>query len=271
MTTPVFGICSWTLGIDDLEKLMSTTASMGLNAIQYCEGADTHPADKILASAESHNLTIVANDPFDCAPGEKHGDATLENAVAFYKKEIDLAARLGCLQTLQGLSAWTRDCKDDDTAWQFIVDAVQQLSGYAKEKDVPLTYEPCNFYEVAYVHTADEYQRLIQDSGCDNISVLLDSFHMNIGEKRPLTTLRQYGSRNSVFHISGSNREGIAQSNIDFKAYKEALNDSGFDGPCVFEFVLSTTGVNEPPRNKEEMRMMKNMVIESMELWKSYG
>jgi len=94
---------------------------------------------------------------------------------------------------------------------------------------------------------------------------------MNIGEKRPLTALRQYGSRNAIFHISGSNREGIAQGNIDFSAYKEALKDSGFDGPCVFEFVLSVTGVNEPPRNKEEMQMMKNMVIESMDLWKSYG
>ncbi|MEC9261723.1 MAG: sugar phosphate isomerase/epimerase family protein [Pseudomonadota bacterium] len=266
----VIGICTWTLGIDDLELLMSTIAGMGFNGVQYCESIDLHTAADVKAMAAKYQLCLIINDPFDCRPGPRNGEASLTNAISYYQRAIDFAAELGCGQTLQGLGAWTMHCKDQQAGWQFIVTAVQALSAYAKSKNVPLSYEPCNLYEVPFVHTAAEFEQLVDESGCSEMTVLLDSFHMNIGEKSPYDVAESYAARNAVFHISGANREGISQSHIDFHRYYDALRNGGFDGPVVMECVLSGNPVNTPPRNENEMTRLANMLIESRQIWQRF-
>lgn len=267
----VMGVCTWTLGIKHLETLMATIAQMGFNGVQYCESIDLHAAHDVRAMAKKYELTIIINDPFNCRPGAQNGEASLANAVAYYKRAIDFAAQLGCGQTIQGLSSWTVNCADQRQGWNFIVRAVQLLSEYARSKQVRLSYEPCNLYEVPYVHTAAEYQQLAVDTGCDDLMVLLDSFHMNIGEREPFTVAKQYASRNSVFHVSGSNREGINQGHLDFQRYHRELSQGGFEGPVVLECVLSTNPVNTPPRNDNEMTRLKQMLIESRQIWQRYS
>jgi len=94
---------------------------------------------------------------------------------------------------------------------------------------------------------------------------------MNIGEQSPIDTLTAWAKRSSIFHISGSNREGIAQSHIDFKALHHALFNAGFNGPCVLECVLSGNPVNTPPRNNAEMHRLTAMLQETRSIWQSFG
>jgi len=265
------GICTWILGIKDLEQLMSKVKSMGLDSVQYCESMDTHSAKAVKSAAEKFGLSILIYDPFDCRPGPDNGAASIENALAYFRRAINFAAELGCGLTLQGLGAWTENCKDDAAAWHFLVNCLKALAVYAQERRVPLSYEPCNLYEVPYIHTADEYQRLIDESNCHDISVLLDSFHMNIGEKEPTAVLKQYADKLSFFHISGSNREGIAQGHIDFKAQYDALVAGGFSGPCVIECVLRDNPVNTPPRNEKEMTRLTDIIMETRKIWQGFG
>lgn len=265
------GVCSWTLGINDLETLMATTAEMGFNGIQYCESIGLHSAASVKAMANKYQLALIINDPFDCGPGDENGFATFTNAVAYFKRAIDFAAELGCGQTLQGLGAWTKNCKSQQEGWDFIVSAVRELSAYAKTRGVSLSYEPCNLYEVPFIHTAAEYEQLVQDTGTHDLKILLDSFHMNIGEREPFKVVEQFASRNSVFHVSGSNREGIKQGHIDFHRYYNTLKAAGFSGPIVFECVLSGNPVNTPPRNEGEMTRLKSILTESLLIWQSYA
>jgi len=127
------GICSWTLGIHDLNTLMAKIRALGLNAVQYCEPMDRYSAEDVKYSAQQHGLEILIYDPFDCRPGENNGKATIGNAVRYYQKAIDYAAGLGCGQTLQGLSTWTTNCYSGSEAWQFLVDAVKILNTYAED------------------------------------------------------------------------------------------------------------------------------------------
>lgn len=269
--TDIIGICSWTLGIKDLEQLMAKIAGLGLNGVQYCESFSDHAAADVKTMAEKYELEIIIFDPFDCRPGEKNGEATLENAIRFYLNAIDFAAELGCGQTLQGLSTWTENCQTQECAWRFMVEGLKAISHYAREKNVPLAYEPCNLYEVPFIHTAAEFQQLIDETGCTEIKILLDSFHMNIGENQPLEALESYAENNAVFHISDSNREGIGHGNIDFKAHFQALKKGGYSGPVAVEFILKDNPVNTPPRNDEEMENLSEQIKETIALWRSYA
>ncbi|RQW63493.1 sugar phosphate isomerase/epimerase family protein [Vibrio viridaestus] len=264
------GICSWTLGINDLDELMKKVKSLGLNSIQYCEPMERHNPEDVKQAAEKYGLDILVYDPFGYGPGGIYGDGNIESAITMYKDVVDYAHALGCGATLQGLSVWTKGCDSDKEAWDQLVRSVQVISDYALSKGVDLSYEPCNLYEVPFIHTADEYQKLVDETGCSEIAVLLDSFHMNIGERNPMKTLHEYSKRNSIFHISGANREGIAQGNLDFFAYHKGLEDGGFEGPFVFEFVLKGNPVNTPPRNDAEMEELSQQITQSLNIWKSY-
>ena len=266
-----FGICTWTLGIDDLETLMSTIADSGLNSVQYCEPMSAHEPEDVIRMANKYELDILIYDPFDCRPSNENGPASLDGAVSFYKRVVDYAAKLGCGTTLQGLSAWTSNCKSTEDAWEQLVESVKRIKEYADTQQVSLSYEPCNLYEVPLVHTADDYQALVKDTGCRDIGILMDSFHMNIGESDPLTTAEQYASKNTIFHVSDSNREGIGHGNIDFLEHYEALQKGGFNGPIVFEFVLSGNPANTPPRNDHEMHTLLEHVKQSQQAWTSFS
>lgn len=264
------GICTWTLGISNVAALMEKIRQLGLDVVQYCEPMDVYHASYVKQCADDNGLEIILNDPFDCRPGSKNGEANFNNAISYYKSAIDYAAGLGCGQTIQGLSTWTAGCGSAEEAWCFLVKATQVLSQYASETGVTLSYEPCNLYEVPLIHTAQEFEQLIEDSGCEEIAILLDSFHMNIGETDPIETVKTWANSSSAFHISGNNREGIAQSHIDFKQLHNALSAAGFNGAFVLECVLSGNPVNTPPRNKEEMQRLSEMLIETRDIWLSY-
>ncbi len=263
------GICTWTLGIKDLDTMMKKIADLGLGAVQYCEHYDDHRSEDVLKYAKKHSLDIVVYDPFECGPGKRNGVASKENAVHFYKSVIDFSAQLNVGATLQGLSAWTQNCTTRAEGWYQIVSCVKELSDYANTKGVKLFYEPVNLYEVAYIRTAKDYEKLIEESGCKDISILLDSFHMNIGEKAPLQTLENYAAKSSIFHLSDSNREGLGQGHIDFKTYYNILKNEGFKGTIIFEFVLETNAVNISPRNETEMQELTEQIQKSVSMWRA--
>jgi len=270
-TTSTVGICTWTLGINDIDHLMAKIADLGLNAVQYCQPLDDYTPAEVKAAAARFDLEILIYDPFDCRPSDKNGEAGLAGAVEFYTRVVDYAAELGCGATLQGLSAWTNRESDEQAAWKQLVSSTRAICDYAKVKGVPLSYEPCNLYEVPLIHTAAEFQQLMDETGCNRISVLLDSFHMNLGEKDALATLREYGHKNSIYHLSDSNREGLGQGHIDFFQQYQALKEAEFNGPTVLEFVLQGNPVNTPPRNEQEMEELSRQIRHSLAVWRSYA
>ncbi len=265
------GICTWTLGIENLDALLAKVRALELDCFQYAEPLEAHPAVEVRNMAERLGLEVVMFDPPDLKPGKKYGSASMENALACYRCALSYAAQLGCGMTLHGLSNWTEDCVSDEEAWAFLAEAVRSIAGEAKERNIPVSYEPCNMYELPLVHSADDVEKLLAMCGCDNIEIMLDSFNMNLAEKDPLATLERWAAKMSVYHLSGSNREGIVQSHIDFRAQYNALVKGGFNGACVMEMLISSNPVNTPPRNEREMQRLTEILVESRDLWRSYG
>ena len=66
--------------------------------------------------------------------------------------------------------------------WTWLADALQDLGEHARRYGVPLIYEPLNRYETNLVNDVADGVKLIEQSGCDNVKLLADLFHMNIEE-----------------------------------------------------------------------------------------
>ncbi|GHB14160.1 sugar phosphate isomerase/epimerase family protein [Salinicola rhizosphaerae] len=262
------GICTWTLGIDELDPLMAKIASLELDAVQYCEPVDRHSAEAVAASAASHGLSLIAVDPFDHAPHDSE-EATAENAVAFYRKVIDFAADLGGVPaTIHGLTDWTGNCDSREAAWEMIVECGKQLAAHAEARGIELLIEPCNRYEIPLLHTAADAERWIADIGSDRVRPLLDSFHMHIEEKDPYATLERFAERSAIYHISDSNRGGIGEGRVDFINQHDALKRGGFSGPVAVELVLPHLAPTGLPRNAEEQAMLDDQIRHSARVWR---
>lgn len=125
----------------------------------------------------------------------------------------------------------------------YAVDNLRDLAGYAATKGIRLALEPLNRFETDFLNTVDQGVELLDEIGCDNVGLLLDTFHMNIEEKSLGQAIRRAGSRLFDFHACSNDRGTPGQDHIDWDEISKALRDVGYDGAVVIESF--TTDITE--------------------------
>ena len=115
---------------------------------------------------------------------------------------------------------------------------VSVLSGLAKEaqgKGMTLGLEICNRYETNVINTAADALRLADDVGEDNVTIHLDTYHMNIEEDDLVRPVHLVGDRLGYVHIGENHRGYLGSGHLDFTSFFHALHDIGYTGPITFE------------------------------------
>ena len=115
---------------------------------------------------------------------------------------------------------------------------VGMLSGLAKEaqgKGMTLGLEICNRYETNVINTAADALRLADDVGEDNVTIHLDTYHMNIEEDDLVRPVHLVGDRLGYVHIGENHRGYLGSGHLDFTSFFHALHDIGYTGPITFE------------------------------------
>lgn len=262
------GICTWNLGLSDIDDICKKIKEFGLDGMHFCENIKNYDAKEVKQTAKKYGLEIFAIDPFNCKP-ENPQNVTTNDAINFYKTMIDFAVEVDSpWVTLQGLSTWTVNCDSDLEAWQRLVTSVKELDIYAKEKNKKLVYEVCNTYEVPLINTVKQLIELLDEVGSDNIYIILDSFHIHAGEVDQLKAIRDCGDRLISYQVSDSNRAGIGSGAVNFLAHHRVLKEINFDNPVVLEIILPHLRPTQTPRNEEEWDGLKTEVLRSAEIWR---
>lgn len=261
------GICSWTLGIRDLEQLMAKVKDLGLDGLHFCEDYRNYHATDVKEAAKDYGLKIFAIDPFNCAP-QKRSHATLENTINYYSRVIDFAVEANSAWvTLQGLAQWTVNCEKENDKWIFLAEACKKLDAYAKLKKIKLVYKAVNRYESSMMHTALECKNFLDKLKYHEIKIGLDSFHMNIEEADPVKALWKTGKQLACYYISDSNRAGIGSGHVDFISHYQTLKEIDFNGPVIIEVVLPHLAPANTPRNYREREELDNEIKRSVSVW----
>jgi len=264
-----YATISWTFGLDDTNKLFESVKTAGFDSLQYCGDHKVYNPTEVRALAQKHSIQLLAYDPFNCKPKTAE-DATLEKCIQWYIEIMDFAETLGVpMVTIQGLSNWTLNQTNYESAIQFLIRAVSKLDKEAQKRQLLMTYESCNHYEVPWVHTADELLRIKQESGATNLQFVLDSFHMNINEKDPKSAITSIGKDLYSYHVSDSGRGGYGSGQVDFTSQKKALDQINFEGPIFFEIVLPDIRPYKFPMTKEQMKLLIETYRNSISKWES--
>jgi sugar phosphate isomerase/epimerase len=162
---------------------------------------------------------------------------TADLAVSETRSSIDFAAEVGapCVTIAVAIhDAITSENVSDAVAVS--VDALRRMSNYAREKDIRLVFEATNHLEMGkFVNTAANHKRMIELTGCDNIGIQLDWFHVNMEELDPFEAVMDAYPLLWHLHFRDSNSLTPGYGKTDFRAVFRALKKSGYSGYCTIE------------------------------------
>lgn len=114
-------------------------------------------------------------------------------------------------------------------------DALGRLGELADSLGISLGLEVVNRYETNILNTAKQAVDYVAAIGRDNVSVHLDTYHMNIEESGMFEPVLTAGARLGYVHIGESHRGYLGSGSVDFDLFFRALAHIDYDGPVVFE------------------------------------
>jgi sugar phosphate isomerase/epimerase len=119
---------------------------------------------------------------------------------------------------------------EKDLAEKRLIEGLKECAGYAAESGVKIALEPINRYETDFINTIDDALELLDKIQCENVGLLLDSFHMNIEEPSIEASIRKASDKIFHFHVADSNRWTPGYGHINFKSILESLDKISYEG-----------------------------------------
>jgi len=95
--------------------------------------------------------------------------------------------------------------------------------------------EILNRYESDFLTTTADGVRLCREVGNPRLGLLLDTFHMNIEERRIGDAFRSAAGHIHHLHTCENDRGAPGSGHLDWIEVRDALRDIGYDGVCTIE------------------------------------
>jgi D-psicose/D-tagatose/L-ribulose 3-epimerase len=164
--------------------------------------------------------------------------AVRQAALDHLKARIDWSAELGvevlcgpfhsALGALQGRGRTPEE-------WGLCVEFLRAAAEHAAPTGVKLSVEPLNRFEVYFLNTAADANRLVREVGHPSLGYLYDSFHANIEETDVYRSLADNASGINHIHISENHRGIPGSGHVRWDETFRAINASGYDGWLTIE------------------------------------
>ncbi len=121
---------------------------------------------------------------------------------------------------------------------------LKKLSNLSKEHNIDLLLEPLNRYSTPYCSNLDDALFVI--SNCEDMRIMLDTFHMNIEEDSFQNTIIKSKDYLQHLHFADNNRKMPGYGHIDFDNIVLSLKNISYSNTISFEpNILSTDYKNE--------------------------
>ncbi|MFJ6550171.1 sugar phosphate isomerase/epimerase family protein [Microbacterium sp. NPDC091676] len=239
----------WTspLTDDTLEPLARTAARMGYDALEL-PLESIGDWDPLRARAVLDGLGIGAIVVGAMGPGRsllaRAGDVAATQD--YLRACLDAAAVLGASVVAGPFYAptgvtWRMDEAERAEAVGELRDNLAPLAREAAAIGVTLAVEPLNRYETSVLNTVAQSLDALAPLLGAGVGLALDTYHLNIEEKRPADAVRAAGAAIAHVQVCGSDRGAVGDDHTDWPEMLRALDDAGYRGALGLE---SFTGEN---------------------------
>lgn len=232
----------WTSPLTDagVADRLRSIADMGFDAVELpLENAgDLSIAVVADALAETGLTPCVVG---AMAPGRDLVDpACVADTQDYLRACVDFAAGIGARAVCGPFYAstgrvWRMDAEQRATAYADLRTHLAPVVDHALDRGVRLGVEPLNRYETSLINTVDQALTALEPLLGDGLGLALDSYHLNIEERSSGDAIRAAGSHLVHVQVCGSDRGAPGGDQTDWKAFVDALDEVGHDGPLVIE------------------------------------
>jgi D-psicose/D-tagatose/L-ribulose 3-epimerase len=123
--------------------------------------------------------------------------------------------------------------------WANAVDGLRQVARVAAHEGVTLGLEAINRFETDLVNTAAQATLMCRQIDSPAVGVLLDTFHLNMEEKRVGEAIRATGNHLVHFHCDENDRGVPGSGHVAWDEVFGALQGIGYDGWLTLEMFVA--------------------------------
>jgi D-psicose/D-tagatose/L-ribulose 3-epimerase len=212
-------------GFDGAELFLSPTEPANIPAVKKM--LDQLKLERTTCSVLPREANLISAQ----AEVRARGKEFLKKCV---ERTADLGARLICGPLYAGLGVMTGRGRTKDE-WGWAMDGLQFAARRGQELGVTLCIEPLNRFETYFLNTQGDAARMVRDVGAPNIRTHFDTFHANIEEQNPASSLRATAKEVGHVHISENDRGIPGTGHNDWTGVLSVLKDIGYDGWLTIE------------------------------------
>lgn len=136
---------------------------------------------------------------------------------------------------------WRMDADERSALVRELRENLAGLAADAAASGITLAIEPLNRYETSLLNTVDQSLEALGPLLGAGVGLALDTYHLNIEEKKPADAIRAAGAAIAHVQVCGSDRGAVGDDHTDWPGILAALDDAGYRGPLGLE---SFTGEN---------------------------
>lgn len=137
--------------------------------------------------------------------------------------------------------AWRMDADERANVMRELRENLAPLAAEAVEVGITLAVEPLNRYETSLPNTVEQSLDALDPLLGAGVGLALDTYHLNIEEKKPADAIRTAGAAIAHVQVCGSDRGAVGDDHTDWPEILHALDDAGYRGMLGLE---SFTGEN---------------------------
>ena len=231
----------WTAGVtEEHYPLLARLKEIGFDGVELPLFVEAEDGFRSLTQ-ELNNLGLGRTGVCVCTPDANpiSSDARIRQAALdFLKQRIDWSATLGvevlCGPIHSALGSLPGRGRTDEE-WGYAVEILGKAADYAAQANVKLSVEPLNRFEVYFLNTAADANRLVQEIGHPSLGYLYDSFHANIEERDIRESVTANASGINHVHISENDRGVPGAGHVRWQETFSALKEVGYDGWLTIE------------------------------------
>lgn len=237
--------------IEPIDNTLTVIARQGYDAIEMFGEPSEVDAKKLLDSLNSYGLSVcgvtgmwgsissngwkrrlLSSDPMLVQASEQYVIDCLKlcNILGGHEMNVCLFA-----DDMQGVDRTHRiiSANEKELFAAKAIPIMNRLCRKAADYGIQLVLEPLNRYSTPYCAAAKDAIALAQQ--VDSLSILLDTFHMNIEEDLFKDAIQSSRKFLQHMHFADNNRKMPGFAHIDFSTIVKSLSEIGYQGYISFE------------------------------------
>jgi D-psicose/D-tagatose/L-ribulose 3-epimerase len=237
-----FNLLLWTSNVtEEHYPLFAKLARAGYDGVEIpiLEGHPAHYRNVLSAVRDSGlECTVVTNIPDELHNPVSPDRKVRENAFSFMQRVTDCAQALEssliCGPFYQPVANFT-GTGPTPAELDRAADHARKSAEYAATAGITLAVEALNRFEAYVLTTMDGVADHVKKVGMPNFKAMFDTFHANIEEDDPVTSIRSHREIITHVHISETNRGVPGRGHNNWPGIFAALRSTGYDNWLTIE------------------------------------